>query len=55
MAVFAFGVGQASCGGETADFRLKHFPDRKNGFRELILAEEGKEVGLIFIRVEALK
>ena len=55
LAVFAFRVGQFRIRGELAYFWLQEFADREDRLRELFLAEQREEVGLVLIRVEAFE
>ena len=55
LAVLAFGVRQLRVGGELAHLGLQQFADREDRLRELFLAEQREEVGLILVRVEAFE
>ena len=55
MAVFAFRVRELGFGGEPADLGLEQIPDREDGPRELCLAQQREEVGLILVGVEAFE
>ncbi|NBR18563.1 MAG: hypothetical protein EBT81_12095 [Gammaproteobacteria bacterium] len=55
LAVLALGVRQGGLGGQSAHLGLEQFADREDRLGQLILPEQGEEVGLILVRVESLE